>query len=498
MPAHPVTVPQALARAAATWPTRSALEDGEARLTWAELARQAHAVASSLVDRGIRPGDRVAIWAPNSWAWVLAALGSHLAGATLVPLNTRYKGAEATDILDRSGARLLFVAEGFLGLDLAGMLDRPDLPMLRLPADLPALLATPPGPLPEVDPEQPSDVLFTSGTTGRPKGVLTSQRQTVTTFTTWAETVGLRADDRYLVVAPFFHAFGYKAGLLACVLTGATMLPQPVFDAGQVLARLQPDRVSVLPGPPALYESLLLADRTGVDLSGLRLAVTGAAVVPEVLVRRMREELGFETVLTAYGLTEACGVVTMCRQGDDDATIASTSGRAIPDVEVRVVDAEGRSLPPGEPGEVVVRGYNVMLGYLDDPTATADAVREGWLHTGDVGVLDARGCLRITDRLKDMFIVGGFNAYPAEIELALAGHPDVREVAVVGVPDPRLGEVGLAFVVPQDGPPDEAALIAWARERMANFKVPRAVRVVDALPRNASGKVDKVALRRLA
>jgi acyl-CoA synthetase (AMP-forming)/AMP-acid ligase II len=218
------------------------------------------------------------------------------------------------------------------------------------------------------------------------------------------------------------------------------------------------------------------------------------------LIRRMRDELTFETILTAYGLTESTGTATMCRPGDDAETIAATSGRAIPDTEVRVVDDRGQPLGRGTPGEVVIRGYNVMQGYFEDPDATAEAIdRHGWLHTGDIGVMDDRGYLKITDRKKDMFIVGGFNAYPAEIENELLRHPAVGQVAVVGVPDERLGEIGVAFVVPRAGTkPDPDGLIEWARNEMANFKVPRRVVIVQELPMNASGKVLKFELRERA
>jgi acyl-CoA synthetase (AMP-forming)/AMP-acid ligase II len=214
----------------------------------------------------------------------------------------------------------------------------------------------------------------------------------------------------------------------------------------------------------------------------------------------MKTDLGFEVVLTAYGLTEATGFVTACRAEDDAETIATTSGRAIEGVEVRIVDDDGKALPPGEAGEIVVRGYNVMSGYFEDAGQTAAAIdTEGWLHTGDVGTLDERGYIRITDRKKDMYIVGGFNAYPAEIENVLTAHEDVAQVAVIGVPDPRLGEVGMAFVVPATGRTVDAdGLIAWARERMANYKAPKYVRVVEALPLNPSGKVLKFELRELA
>jgi len=259
-----------------------------------------------------------------------------------------------------------------------------------------------------------------------------------------------------------------------------------------VLANIAAERVSVLPGPPTLHQSLLdHPARDSHDLSALRLVVTGAAVVPLRLVEQLHGELGVETVLTAYGLSEASGIVTMCRRGDPLPVIASTSGRAIPGTEVRV------EAPPGQPGEILVRGFNVMRGYFEDEAATAEAVTaDGWLRTGDVGVLDPSGNLRITDRLKDMFIVGGFNAYPAEIEQLLGLHPAVADVAVIGVPDPRLGEVGKAYVVRRPTSTLTADdLIAWARREMANYKVPRTVEFVTELPRNASGKVVKGELR---
>ena len=349
-----------------------------------------------------------------------------------------------------------------------------------------------------IAPSAPSDIVFTSGTTGRPKGAVITHEQTLRGYEMWSDLAGLRHGDRYLVVNPFFHTFGYKAGVIACLTRGATMIPQAVSGVDTVLANLAAERVSVLPGPPTLHQTLLdHPARDAYDLSALRLVVTGAAVVPLRLVERLRGELGVETVLTAYGLSEASGIVTMCRRGDAPSVIASTSGRAIPGTEVRVVDALGAVRPPGEPGEVLVRGFNVMRGYHEDEAATAEVLSpDGWLRTGDVGVLDAAGNLRITDRLKDMFIVGGFNAYPAEIEQLLGLHPEVADVAVIGVPDARLGEVGMAFVVRRPGALTTADdLIAWSRREMANYKVPRRVEFVRELPRNASGKVLKGDLR---
>lgn len=516
------TIPGLIAAAAARHADAPAIVDGATTLSFTDLAGHARRAARAFLAAGVHAGDRVAIWAPNVWEWVPAALGVHLAGGVLVPLNTRYKGAEAADILARSRARVLLTIDGFLDTDYVALLDRAvdrprDLPDLELVSVLrgdaradvepwEAVLASGEGVsqaelgarTAEVRPGDLSDVLFTSGTTGRPKGVMQTHAATLRAFRDWSDIVGLGAGDRYLVVNPFFHSFGYKAGWLACLMTGATVYPQAVFDVEAVLGAIERHRITVMPGPPTLYQSLLEhPGRAERDLSSLQLAVTGAATIPVELVLRMRDELRIETVLTAYGLTEACGVVTACRRGDDPETIASTSGRALPGVEVRVVDGDGRERPPGEPGEVVVRGYNVMVGYLDDPSATAEVIDpSGWLHTGDVGVMDARGNLRITDRTKDMFVVGGFNAYPAEIEAALLRHEAIAQVAVVGVPDARLGEVGAAFVVLRPGStttPQE--VMTWARAEMANFKVPRHVVLVDALPLNATGKVLKFRLR---
>jgi acyl-CoA synthetase (AMP-forming)/AMP-acid ligase II len=321
--------------------------------------------------------------------------------------------------------------------------------------------------------------------------------QTLRAYLDWCDWADLRTGDRYLIVNPFFHIFGYKAGLLASLMRGATVYPMAVFDAGEVMECVEREHITVLPGPPTLYQSLLdHPDRERRDLSSLRLAVTGAADIPVELIRRVREELPFERVLTGYGLTEA-GTVTGCRPDDDFEHIATTVGVAWPGFEVRAVDAAGAAVAPGEAGEVVVRGETVMRGYLDDPGATAAAIDpDGWLHTGDLGTFDDEGRLRIVGRIKDMFIVGGFNAYPAEIENLLLRHPRVAQVAVIGIPDARLGEVGMAFVVLRPGPgidPDE--IIAWARNEMANYKVPRAVEFIDALPLNATGKVVKDELR---
>ncbi|MFD0211480.1 FadD3 family acyl-CoA ligase [Streptomyces hirsutus] len=530
-----LTIPGALDLAVHRAPDREALVDGDVRLTWTQLRDQVRAAVKSLIALGTRRGDRIAVWAPNSHRWVVAALAVASAGAVLVPVNTRYKGGEARWLLERGAARLLFVENGFLGKDYLAMLGEgegegegrsrgageeerpvPFLPALARVVTLDG--AERPGTLPwddflihgahlpdtdatdrtaSVRPDDPSDLLFTSGTTGRPKGALTTHRQNLTTYRAWSGRTGLTGDDRYLIINPLFHCFGYKAGVLACLLRGATMVLQPVFDAPRALRAVETERITVLPGPPTIYTELLDApDRECYDLSSLRLAVTGAAVVPVALVRRMRAEL-FPEVLTAYGLTECCGTVTVCSADDDAETVALTAGRPIDGVEIRIADGDRRPLPAGQDGEITVRGPNVMLGYLDDPAASAAAVdADGWLATGDVGHLDEHGNLVVTGRSKDMFVVGGFNVYPAEVEQVLTGHDAVAEAAVVGVPDTRLGEVGRAYVTARPGAgADPHALVGWCRERLANFKVPREVVVLETLPRNASGKIDKAVLR---
>jgi acyl-CoA synthetase (AMP-forming)/AMP-acid ligase II len=327
--------------------------------------------------------------------------------------------------------------------------------------------------------------------------VVMAHGQTLRAYLDWCDWAGLRAGDRYLIVNPFFHIFGYKAGCLASLMRGATIFPLAVFDVPVVLDLVQRERITVLPGAPTIYQSILdHADRDAYDLSSLRVAVTGAADIPVELIRRVAEELPFESIRTGYGLTEA-GTVTGSRTDDDFEHIATTVGVPWPGFDVRTVDTEDRVLPPGEPGEVCVRGETVMRGYLDDADATAAAFdADGFLHTGDLGVFDADGYLKIVGRIKDMFIVGGFNAYPAEIENLLLGHPEVAQAAVIGVPDERLGEVGMAFLVRRDGSSvTEDEIIAWSRDQMANFKVPRRVAFVDALPINATGKVVKDELR---
>lgn len=455
--------------------------DGPLRLSFTELAQRIRKASGAFAEFGVDKGDRVAVWAPNSAEWIIAAFGIMAAGGVLVPVNTRFKTDEAADVVARSGAKAVMVQKGFLGQDFTFAETGLDVPVIDLKSDF---LASGRSFTRDVAPTDIADVIFTSGTTGRPKGAMMNHCQTLRAYEEWATLADLREGDRYLMINPYFHTFGLKAGLVASFLRGATMVPLAVFDVDNVVELIERERITMLPGPPTLYHSLLaVADRD--RLSTLRAGVTGAADIPVELVRRIRDELPFQTLMTGYGLTEA-GNVTLSRPGDSAEEVATTAGLPCEGVEVRIADDT----------EVLVRGYNVMQGYLDDPAATAEAIdADGWLHTGDLGEFTESGRLRIVGRKKDMFIVGGFNAYPAEIEGFLLEHPAIAQVAVTGVADERMGQVGKAFVVLRDEPGAPATvaeeLIAWSRERMAGYKVPRYVEFLDELPLNATGKVMK-------
>ncbi len=467
------TIPEMVVSAADRFGDAEAVVDGRLRLTFIELVDRIRCAAGAFADLGVEKEDRVAIWAPNSAEWIVAAFGLLTAGGVLVPVNTRFKAEEAADVITRSRAKAVLVQKGFLGQEHP------------VPAGVPAIdlrsdfLSSGEPFERTVEGTDISDIIYTSGTTGRPKGAMMNHRQTLRMYEEWATLADLREGDRYLMINPYFHTFGLKAGLIASFLRGATMLPVAMFDIDRVVEMIEAERITMLPGPPTLYHSLLtVGDKH--KLSSLRAGVTGAADIPVELVRRILEDLPFQTLMTGYGLTEA-GNVTLSRPGDSFEDVAATAGLPCEGIEVRVA---------GD-GEVLVRGYGVMAGYFDDPAATAEAIdSEGWLHTGDLGNFTESGRLCIVGRKKDMFIVGGFNAYPAEIEGFLLEHPAVAQAAVIGVPDDRLGQVGKAFVVlKNDLTVDD--LISWSRDRMAGFKVPRYVEFLDELPLNATGKVMK-------
>lgn len=487
-----------------------AIEDDDVSWTYAELGEHVLEAVRAFIVWGVRPGDRVGLCASNSARWIVAALGAQGAGGVLIPINTRFKGEELAYVLAKSAAsfavledlgtrRRLAENAAVGGLGAIQWLEAGDQASWAAFAErgrkVPESLAR--DCISGITAEDTSDILFTSGTTGYPKGVMFTHGQSLRAYGELGTGFGFSPADRYLLIPPFFHALAYKSGWFAAFLHGCAVLPERRFDAARMLERIEHDRVTMMIGPPTIFSELLARAAGGdQDLSSLRLIVPSATSVPPELVGRMRAELGVD-VLTGYGLTEASAIVSYSRAGDDPGLVSDSVGRPAPGVEVTIVDDEDRELPVGEAGNILVGGYTVMNGYWRDPEATAAALTpDGRLRTGDVGSLDEHGFLRITGRKKDVILVGGFNVYPAEVERLLSQHPLVDEVAVVGVPDRRLGEVPYAFVVPVAGATiDQAELGGWARARMASFKVPRYVEIAQDLPKNSSMKVLRADLR---
>jgi acyl-CoA synthetase (AMP-forming)/AMP-acid ligase II len=490
-----------------------AIVDGDIRWTFRQYMDRAEAIAASLVSIGVRKGDRVAVWAPNSADFAATVFGIQLAGAALVPLNTRFTTHEAGDICARASVSAVFTVESFLNRPYAAELatlqaEQPSV----IPADTPiitfdgrggdgieAFLAR----ATDADrrerdarvagmmPQDTGIVLFTSGTTGRPKGIRLGQGQLLRAYWQWGGILGVEPGDRVLLSNPFFHAFGLLVGLLLALVRGTAAYPLRVFTSAEALHLIESERITFYPAPPTVFQTILQDPVLATtDIGSLRIAVTGATSIPPSLIRAMNEVLGIERVFSPYGLTEATGVATLTRPGDTVETVALTAGRPVPGTEVAILRAAGGRADADEVGEICVRGYNTLVSYLDDDVPMTDG--QGWLHTGDLGAFDLAGNLRVTGRLKDMFIVGGFNVYPAEVEALLTSHPGVAAAAVVGIPDERLGEVGAAFVVGRPGSSvSEDELAALAAERLANYKRPRRYLFVDELPVNASGKVLK-------
>lgn len=487
-----------------------AVEDDDVSWTYAELREHVLEAVRAFIAWGVRPGDRVGLCASNSAWWIVAALGIQGAGGVLIPINTRFKGDELAYVLTKGAASFAVLQDLGTRRRLAEQAARGDLGAIQWleagdQASSWAAFAERGRGIPEslalkrisaITADDTSDILFTSGTTGYPKGVIFTHGQSLRAYGELGNGFGFTPQDRYLLIPPFFHALAYKSGWFAAFLHGCAVLPERRFDAERMLERIERHRVTMMIGPPTIFSELLARAAGDRDLSSLRLIVPSATSVSPELVGRMRADLGVD-VLTGYGLTEASAIVTYSRAGDDPALVSDSVGRPAPGVEVTIVDDSDRELPVGEGGNILVGGYTVMTGYWRDPEATAAVLTtDGRLRTGDVGSLDEHGFLRITGRKKDVILVGGFNVYPAEVERLLSQHPLVDEVAVVGVPDQRLGEVPYAFVVPVAGATiDGAVLGQWARDRMANFKVPRYVETTEDLPKNSSMKLLRADLR---
>lgn len=494
-------------------------ENGEIT-TFADFALRVQGLGARLLGIGVQRGDRVAILAPNSPEWAAAACAVMAIGAIMIPVNTRFKGPEVRYVLEKAGVSVLFTVSGFLNTDYPAMVVEAcggpgeGRPLRDLP-DLQAIIAIDaPGFAPaeisagerdaylaaaaRVTPETTADILFTSGTTGLPKGAMHSHGQGLWMAGIWNETNDLTDQDRTAIVNPFFHSFGYRSGWVSALTAGMTMFPLAMFDPAALLGLIERERITQLSGAPTLFHSLLThPDFAKRDISSLRSGHTGGAKTPPDIIRACYDKLGFEIFLTSFGQTESTAIISSNRPGDPIELVIGTVGFPVQGVEVRIVDNDGVDVAQEQSGELLVRGPNVMRGYFEDPEQTEATIDTlGWLHTGDIAVMNEDGRLRILDRIKDIVIVGGFNAYPAEIEIMLAQHPAIAEVAIIGLPDDRMGEVTAACVILQPGAKlDLAGLKQWARERMANYKVPRHLFIMENFPRTPLGKIQKFILK---
>jgi fatty-acyl-CoA synthase len=514
-----LTLGQMVDRAAERFPDREAIVFKAERVTYAAFKRRADDFARGLLALGLGQGDHVVLWMPNCVEWNVANLGIAKIGAVTVTCNSRYKAIEVEYVLRQSDAKALIMVDRFeaAGIDYLAILqelcpggDRPAYPMLRHVIVLGG--RRPPGavgfdeversgrggPVAPLDAivVRPVEMLYTSGTTGEPRGCLLSHGNMYFKCRVYTDLHGWTSADRYLVPVPYFHIFGSMGGVAANCLVGSTQVVMDVFDPLEAMRLIEAERVTIFSGVPTMFITILghpQFDRH--DLRSLRTGSIGAAPVPVEIMRKIIDPergLGMDAQVV-YGLTEATGGTHWTRSGDPIEKRVATVGVRTSEIEDRVVDpVTGRELPPGQEGELCVKGPTLMLGYYNKPQATAEKIRDGWLHTGDMAVKDPDGYVRITGRLTDMIIVGGFNTYPAEIENFFLKHPKVLDVSIVGVPDPIMGESVMAFVIPREGvalEPEE--IVAFARGKIANFKVPKYVEIVERFPLTGSGKVQK-------
>ncbi|MFC0448094.1 AMP-binding protein [Rhodococcus jostii] len=502
-----ITVGDLLREAATAEPDRLALVDGtpdpadRREWTYRRLLADVEGAARALLAH-FAPGDRIAIWAPNSAEWVILQQAIAMAGMVVVGVNPAYRAHELEYILRQSRAVGLFYRESYRGADLTAVLEevRPSLPALRKVVPTSewrafAAAGDPATEFPAVAPTAPVQIQYTSGTTGFPKGALLHHKGIVNEATFVFERAGMV--DRVVCVnaMPMYHIGGGAVTELGTFAAHGTYVVLPGFDAALTLEMVETYRgTHSLMVPTMLITLLEHPDRSTRDLSSLRTVLSGAAAVPQTLVERVIEELDCQFTIL-FGQSEMHGVISQTRVTDDPADQATTVGQPLPELEVKIIDpVSGEVLPIGEQGEICCRGYQTMLGYSDMPDETAATVdADGWLYMGDLATMDERGFLRITGRLKDMIIRGGLNIYPREIEELLFQHPDVAEVAVVGVPDARWGEQIGAVVRPADpaDPPDATDLKAWCRERIAAHKTPSLWYFTDALPMTPTGKIQK-------
>ncbi|MFF2403919.1 AMP-binding protein [Streptomyces goshikiensis] len=515
------TIGENLDRTVRRFPGRDALVDRAAgrRWTYAEFAADVDALALGLLDLGITKGDRVGIWAPNRAEWTLVQYATAKIGAILVTVNPAYRSHELEYVLRQSGMRMLVAAKRFKSSDYAAMIEevRPGCPELEFTVLLdgprwtdllergrqgdPARLARAQA---ELSADDPINIQYTSGTTGFPKGATLSHHNILNNGFFVGELCHYTELDRVCIPVPFYHCFGMVMGNLACTSHGAAMvIPAPSFEPAATLAAVEAESCTSLYGVPTMFISAL-ADPgfDSYDLSGLRTGIMAGSPCPVEVMKEVIDRMGMTEVSICYGMTETSPVSTQTRADDSVERRVSTVGRVGPHLEVKVVDpATGRTVPRGEPGELCTRGYSVMLGYWGEPERTAEAVDAArWMHTGDLAVMDEDGYLSITGRIKDMVIRGGENLYPREIEEFLHTHPDVLDVQVIGVPDPKYGEELMAWVRMREGaePLTAETVRAYCAGRLAHFKIPRYVHVVEEFPMTVTGKIRKIEMRETA
>lgn len=515
------TIGANLSRTAATHADREALVECASgrRWTWAELDRDVDELARGLMGAGIQQGDRVGIWGPNSAEWTLVQFATARIGAILVNVNPAYRTHEFAYVANQSGMRLLVAATSFKTSDYRAMIDetRVDTRALervvhlddeeswaglladgrRVTADDLAQRAA------SLDPNDPINIQYTSGTTGFPKGATLSHRNILNNGYLVGEVCGYTEVDRVCIPVPFYHCFGMVMGNLACSTHGATMvIPAPGFDPALTLRATADESCTSLYGVPTMFiAEWALPDVATYDLSSVRTGIMAGSPCPEEMMKKLIAA-GIDEMTIAYGMTETSPVSMQTRRDDSLERKVGTVGRVCPHLEVKVVDPlTGETLPRGEAGEFCTRGYSVMLGYWDEEEKTREAIdADGWMHTGDLGVMDESGYVRITGRIKDMVIRGGENVYPREIEEFLYTHPDIEDVQVVGVPDQKYGEELCAWLRMRSGstPLDAEAVRAFATGKLAHYKIPRYVMVVEEFPMTVTGKVRKVEMREVS
>ncbi|MHB1930063.1 MAG: AMP-binding protein [Acidimicrobiales bacterium] len=512
------TIGANLAATAARFPGREALVEVQSGRRWSyrQLEGWAGDVARGLIASGIRPGDRVGIWSPNCAEWVALQYGSAMAGAVLVNVNPAYRSSELEYVLRQSGVALLVSATAHKSSDYRAMVEqvRPSAPALRdvvyigdptwdalvgagAGVDLDAVASA-------LAFDDPINIQYTSGTTGFPKGATLSHHNILNNGYFVTEMLGYTEEDRVCLPVPFYHCFGMVMGNLGCTSHGATIvIPAPVFDPAATLRAVEQERCTSLYGVPTMFIAELgLPELGSYDLTSLRTGIMAGSPCPVEVMRRVVAEMHMTEVAISYGMTETSPVSTQTRRDDDLEHRTATVGRAMPHVEVKIVDAAtGSVVPRGTPGELCTRGYSVMLGYWDRPDETAEAVDAArWMHTGDLAVMHDDGYVNVVGRIKDLVIRGGENIYPREVEEFLYGHPDIDDVQVIGVPDARYGEELMAWIRMRPGrdPLDAEDLRSYCSGRIAHHKVPRYVKIVDAFPMTVTGKVRKVEMREIS